>query len=63
MTYLELAKRFKGHKSGRRIAIILLKNRMKKGAPQAPSDEEESLHHNDTTKGREQQWKPSEGTF
>lgn len=32
MDYLQLAKRFKGHKSGRKIALVLLKNAKRKGA-------------------------------
>lgn len=31
MSYLELAQSFKGHKSGRHIAKVLLKNAKKKG--------------------------------
>lgn len=32
MSYLELAKKFKNHKSGRNIAIVLIKNDKKKRA-------------------------------
>jgi hypothetical protein len=32
LDYLSIAKRYKGHKSGRQIAIVMLKNAKRKGA-------------------------------